>query len=520
MNFHKNSNIQKLIEDIDEQYNQGNINKFLELNQTLLDYGRANNDNCAMYIAQYNRCSKLFLENNFEASTKELLLLLPKLKEENLTLFVLRSYNELGIIESEQANYYTSLNYYIEALRIAKKHPETKFLTIIYNNIGNLFVWLEENKAALPYLKQAFAYYESEQLDRRVIAATILINIVECYSCLKEYDNAQNWYATPFNFEANEKRVIDNIMLCNQAEIAYNNKNEQAIESIIKKIIYNTTFDTEYIYHFRSFLRIFEIAIKINNKHLCDEILEQMKRMNNDMIISTFRQDFNNLKVQYHQKFIQTDHLKPSDLLLKEHVNQSNKMIKQLKQVYTQSLLLQLELENVEQQKQTLEKNLELDEFTNILNKISFQNKVETILFSKKEYKPALLIIDIDHFKTINDTYGHDFGDTILLKVANMIKQKENHNILVGRFGGDEFILCIPHCEQQKVAIDLATQLIKEAHSIKFIDETKHLTYSIGIAFSNSTCDFESLFKKADTALYSSKKNGRDSYFVYQENSM
>ncbi|GBL05246.1 GGDEF domain-containing protein [Glaciecola sp. KUL10] len=132
----------------------------------------------------------------------------------------------------------------------------------------------------------------------------------------------------------------------------------------------------------------------------------------------------------------------------------------------------------------------------------------------------CLLMIDIDNFKQVNDTYGHDVGDKVLLfltKVLTSVVRKPN---LVGRLGGEEFMIVLPNSNEEE-GLQLAEQLREEcklrlAESNTFSGD---LTFSAGLANNNSDfTSFEALSKAADIALYKAKNSGRDQLQIADNN--
>lgn len=123
----------------------------------------------------------------------------------------------------------------------------------------------------------------------------------------------------------------------------------------------------------------------------------------------------------------------------------------------------------------------------------------------------SLMLIDIDNFKTINDTYGHDFGDKIIVELVRILKDEMRQNDLIVRFGGDEFILLLPNTVLNS-AQHVALKLIKHINHINTLKSKKlQFTISIGCAeYKNEEKSIEPLIKRADIALYEAKKLGKN----------
>ncbi len=155
-----------------------------------------------------------------------------------------------------------------------------------------------------------------------------------------------------------------------------------------------------------------------------------------------------------------------------------------------------------------------LDGLTQLFNKAYFLEKLEDEFSRSKRYGRdlALLMFDFDHFKAINDTYGHQAGDEVLKKTAFIILKNMRKEDICGRYGGEEFGLLLP--ETPKVhAVQLAEKIRKLVKRIPYASggDTFSVTISLGVAYLNPSIDTsEDFIAAADKALYQAKKDGRD----------
>lgn len=170
-----------------------------------------------------------------------------------------------------------------------------------------------------------------------------------------------------------------------------------------------------------------------------------------------------------------------------------------------------LELANLE-----LEKLSVNDGLTGISNRRKFDERSKELwVQSYREQRPlSLLLIDIDHFKGINDTRGHQCGDHVLKELAQMLRtQIKRPDDLVARFGGEEFVVVLPNTPAQG-AMDVANNLLKQTSELQFtwLDSALNITISIGIqtALPERMEGLDQLIADADTALYRAKMNGRN----------
>ena len=149
------------------------------------------------------------------------------------------------------------------------------------------------------------------------------------------------------------------------------------------------------------------------------------------------------------------------------------------------------------------------DALTGLPNRLSFEQRLDHGLIQAKRHGwgLAVLFIDIDKFKSINDSYGHDLGDQVLLMVANRLKSFVRDEDMVSRWGGDEFVCLLLEVKQDAGVTRLAEKMINRiAEACEFNGTTLSIRASIGIAIYPADGDTSDiLFKNADTAMYKAK---------------
>ena len=170
---------------------------------------------------------------------------------------------------------------------------------------------------------------------------------------------------------------------------------------------------------------------------------------------------------------------------------------------------------------QILERNASTDALTGLYNRKYLERFLDKSLYSGpyKGVVCGVMMVDIDFFKQINDNYGHDIGDIAIKTISNTLKDVVSPNDVIIRFGGEEFIVILIDCTEEKLQ-DVAEE-IRIAFSQQKIQagaETFSKTISIGTAlFPNKQHDFWKYVKQSDIALYSAKQNGRNQVVRYQE---
>jgi len=162
----------------------------------------------------------------------------------------------------------------------------------------------------------------------------------------------------------------------------------------------------------------------------------------------------------------------------------------------------------------TLKENAMLDPLTGVYNKRQILNFLEKFLANFVRYKKdpfSIMMLDIDYFKKINDTYGHLAGDFVLKEFVKIIKNKIRSSDILGRFGGEEFILILPNTKVSG-ALKLAMRIKDEVENYVFEygKEKIKITTSIGITSVSLNDSVESLLERVDEALYDAKRKGRN----------
>lgn len=182
-------------------------------------------------------------------------------------------------------------------------------------------------------------------------------------------------------------------------------------------------------------------------------------------------------------------------------------------------------IEKVRMQHELARKQAELqrlaseDELTGLSNRRHLLTRLEEELGRSRRYRLALsvLLIDLDHFKRINDTYGHLIGDEVLERLGQMLRGSLRRSDLAGRFGGEEFCVVAAHTNADS-ARAFAERIRRMVGELNFAPQGKppfHVTCSIGVATADEATTATQLLARADEALYRAKNNGRNCVCVY-----
>ncbi|MCF7915142.1 MAG: sensor domain-containing diguanylate cyclase [Spirochaetaceae bacterium] len=169
-----------------------------------------------------------------------------------------------------------------------------------------------------------------------------------------------------------------------------------------------------------------------------------------------------------------------------------------------------VDVSNSLSREQELTRVSQTDHLTQIANRLKFNSAFERELRTFQRYGHVLsvLMFDIDHFKKVNDTHGHDIGDIVLVELVELVKTQIRESDLLARWGGEEFIILLPHTELSEAAF--LGERIRAAIEKKRFPKVGHITCSFGLTSSVKNDTKENIIKRTDEALYKAKKEGRN----------
>ncbi|MEM7180705.1 MAG: diguanylate cyclase [Spirochaetota bacterium] len=170
------------------------------------------------------------------------------------------------------------------------------------------------------------------------------------------------------------------------------------------------------------------------------------------------------------------------------------------------------DITEIESQTKTLQQEAITDQLTGLYNRRKFNRILQEklVLALQGNFTIALLLLDIDHFKSVNDTFGHDKGDIVLVELAKLITNNTRTSDLFARWGGEEFVILV--CKTPRKGIETFCKKLLQVVREHDFQIQRQLTISIGVVENKTNDSKESIFKRADDALYIAKNSGRNCY--------
>ncbi|MGL5543792.1 MAG: sensor domain-containing diguanylate cyclase [Cetobacterium sp.] len=161
---------------------------------------------------------------------------------------------------------------------------------------------------------------------------------------------------------------------------------------------------------------------------------------------------------------------------------------------------------------QDISKSSEIDSLSNLLNRGALEKQIKNKISSSNTKSQAMFLIDLDNFKKLNDTMGHQVGDEVIKVVGEKLRTIFNKNFILGRLGGDEFIIYLDNPSSEKILHHYMKSIL---NSLKLNLNNISIASSIGAIYdSKNIHSFEELYKISDTALYEVKNKQKGNYLL------
>lgn len=158
------------------------------------------------------------------------------------------------------------------------------------------------------------------------------------------------------------------------------------------------------------------------------------------------------------------------------------------------------------------------DELTGLKNKGALIREMNAVLHDGSTNKGALFVMDVDKFKSINDTFGHDVGDDVIVQFGTILSKQFTNGEIAARFGGDEFVVFVKDADTADKARAVANGIINGAAEVILPTVGRKMSVSVGAALYNGQeNDFSEIFKKADSSLYRAKADAENRFCIFEE---
>ncbi len=425
------------------------------------------------------------------------------------------SYNIIGLIYSYLGQETIAINYLLLAKTISTDLKLARECTVCCTNLGLIYGHLEVYDTALDYFEQALSY-TGDSANWAYNSAVLCHAYRGIFYCKRhEYEKAldanQQIHAL---MQENPTLFYDASVLDLRIRLYDVQKDDAVLNEALTKLLTLVSSSMD-------FLELSEFYFDICDYLLEREMLEALSSvlnyiqpycMTSPLIV--LRYTYLKYQVAYSKHVCSAnDYLRLCGQLIALHARYQEEQ----NQAKLYSLAFVERLRQTKNDSDLYREKSRIDQMTGLLNKYTIQFLVEEDLAkTSPSRQSALILVDLDHFKQINDTLGHLTGDTLISQTASVIRNYFNDNALCGRVGGDEFLVYISDVTDRSFIL-LQTEILRQEIHRRTSERNITITTqaSIGIAFSSEYCyNYETLFSAADTALYRAKLEGRNKVVV------
>ncbi|OGI23121.1 MAG: hypothetical protein A2287_02445 [Candidatus Melainabacteria bacterium RIFOXYA12_FULL_32_12] len=339
-------------------------------------------------------------------------------------------------------------------------------------------------------------------LDQSLIESTII----------NEFRNLSEYVLNTVVLNKELLLLLTSILDYNVAGIFFNDRDDKKEKTLVLSL-YNINLEENMINEIKKdfFNTIFSEDFSLNRDSYTYEIFEKVNNESTSVTQLSSFQSRTIIPIVYADKVLGglcLYHAEPEKFQSSRIVNivlEELKILMRIRWLYSETKFLTI-----------------TDGLTGLYNRRYFQQALDREFARAKRYGTdlSLAMFDIDHFKKLNDTYGHQFGDKILAEVAKIIKSSLRRTDYVTRYGGEEFVVILPETSLERTAIPIERLRKRiEQEDFRYGDTPVRVTVSIGIAnLTPSVVTEKDLLKRADMALYTAKDNGRNRIEFYFEN--
>ncbi len=295
----------------------------------------------------------------------------------------------------------------------------------------------------------------------------------------------------------------------------FENKNPDLTSEFKKIIKKKQTYNQEVSqYLFRKYIvnRCNDIMGQVQNEtqRIIKEILEKM------ITTSDVSSNFEKKLTNYTDKLSKTNSVEDVQLIIGSIIEDTRAMAESNQEMQTEFQKAKKQTETLNKELKKIESEALTDALTGLQNRRAFDKSIQNLI---NDYNTAgkifsIIVLDVDHFKKFNDTYGHQIGDEVLKTVGDTLIKGLKGQDIPCRYGGEEFVILLPETNltnakivAEQIRIRIAVRDLKDSNSKKEIEK---ITISLGVALIKSADTVKSVVERADKALYLAKESGRN----------
>lgn len=465
----------------------------------------------------YCEGKEFYRKGEFQKSLDAVLRCIKAPKNAEVKVYDAKCYYLLGVIYGCLEQETLSKENLLKALKLCKEQNIKKEEILCYISLGFLHEKLKDYEQALSYMSKTLELLEGYVEEGIYIHRVCLAYQGIVYAKQGNIEKADLFFEQIKRLTDNSEKTVLDVSALNLAmRISYEKQEEASFEEYFEKLL-NLAVSKEGFLESAEFY--FDISAFLLEKNLVNplrRLLDYIEEYANELPLAYMKYHIYTFEVAYTRNYGTEE----------QYENAVQKLVTILPEYESEQQRAKLYsfdyIEYFHEERKLsakIEQNSKLDPMTGLLNKYTMEFLVsEHLKHIEKDSPVALMLVDVDHFKEINDTIGHLAGDMILVDIAAIIHRFFKKDSWCGRIGGDEFLICV------KDVRDMSTLLLQAEILRQEIDKMTQernisiaIQASIGVAVTTAGLyDYASIFAAVDEALYQAKKQGRNRISVIE----
>ncbi len=497
---------------ISYQYNNAPKEDIWELLDSYDQYLNADSDGNELSEAAFFRGEAAFHMGRYQDTVDALTKSIEIEKTADYSYLEADAYNMLGMLFSFVGYETVALDNYLSAIESAKKNRNEQEEVASLLNTGLLYQGLSEYRKAMEYYKRGYDLANEVQpgpdmwmmllaLVQKAILLCEMERYEEAFRMKREID-------TYYHVVAQDELILSKCML----EIFL--KQQEGKKEEVKKQIHEVQIylvnDSDYLEQIDVYV---EFCSFLMEKGYGEEVRSFLDILQEKLGATEFfhlRMRLEELEVTYYKHYAKEEEYQ---LACKRYMAVQQEYEKTIKSFKRQTLSNIESLQELEKKRQELERRSKCDLATGLLNKEAFRFEVEMYLSERnRDVTDACMIVDIDGFKLVNDSFGHLVGDEVITKLAAMIEERFQENCVCGRFGGDEFAIFWKDAADM-TQVELRVENLRETFAGECFGKNHNIncTLSAGVSYNQGVnASYKTMLSCADEALLKAKEYGKN----------
>lgn len=471
-----------------------------------------------MAEAAFLRGEAAFCKGRYQDTVTELTRCLTMEKSSEYQYIETEAYNMLGMLFYFSGYETIALDHYLSAYETAKKSDSTEGQVSSLLNIGLLYQGGKEYDKALQYYKKAKQTAENElrNLDMR-LALYADIQIAQLYCRQEQYEEAMrlvreisDYYAAA----ASGEFILSKCLL--EIYIEAHKENEKRVDELVGIATRYLSQDEHFMEQIDFYMELSSYLLHTGRQQKCRKVLDILQEKLRPTDFLKLRLQLEKMEVDYKKAYGKKEEYLESCkyfMILYNEYEQVNKTFRR------QNLENVESIQKLEMKKTQMERRSKCDLATGLLNKKAFQYEVEQYLTERGGYvMDAMMFVDVDNFKLVNDSFGHLLGDEVIHAVAELIHQNFTKDCICGRCGGDAFLIFVKEIEDM-TEVEERIENFRETFGKTGFGKNKDIqvTLSVGVSYNKSMkASYQALLSCAQEALEKAKEYGKNRVTFYE----